>query len=194
MIHHIWFIMMSVSIAYACVSGKGGAVLQAALEGCEKAVGITVQLGAGYLFFCGLMEMARYVQLHRRLHSLIRPVLKRLMPGVEREDTLGAIAMNLSMNILGLGNAATPTGLEAIRRMDEESVQRPSVRHDMNMLLILNATGLQLLPTTILTIRTAAGSARPNAVLLPVRACTACSTAVGVGLGLLCRRWEEKNG
>lgn len=192
MIHQIWFMMMSASVAYACLSGRAGEVLRAALEGCEKAIEVSLQLCAGYLFFCGLMEIARGIQLQRSIQRLVRPMLKWLMPGISSEETQGAVAMNLSMNILGLGNAATPMGLEAIRHMDAERALNPSVRHDMNMLLILNATSLQLVPATVLTLRAAAGSADVNAVLLPTIFCTACSTAAGVALGLACRRREER--
>ena len=100
--------------------------------------------------------------------------------------------MNLSMNVLGLGNAATPMGLEAMRHLAAEQALQPAIRHDRNMLLILNATSLQLLPTTVLTLRAAAGSADVNAVVLPTVLCTAFSTVVGVLLGLMCRRWEER--
>ncbi len=163
----------------------------AALKGTEKAVSVTVQLCAGYLLFCGLMEIARALQVERGIQRALRPIMKRILPGVQKEETHGAIAMNLSMNILGLGNAATPMGLEAMRCLDAERKLNPAVRHDMNMLLILNATSLQLLPTTVLTLRVAAGSADANAVLLPTILCTAFSTLVGVSLGLICRKWEE---
>ena len=167
-------------------------MLAAALSGTEKALSVTLQLCAGYLLFCGLMEIARALHVERGIKRAIRPMMKRLMPNIQKEETHGAIAMNLSMNILGLGNAATPMGLEAMRQMEAERALNPSVRHDMNMLLILNATSLQLLPTTVLTLRVAAGSANANAVLMPTILCTAFSTLVGVVLGLVCRGWEER--
>ncbi len=167
-------------------------MLAAALSGSEKAVLVTLQLCAGYLLFCGLMEIARTLQVEKGIQRVIRPVMKRVMPDIQKEETHGAIAMNLSMNVLGLGNAATPMGLEAMRRLEAERKMNPAVRHDMNMLLILNATSLQLLPTTVLTLRVAAGSADANAVLLPTILCTAFSTVVGVLLGFVCRRWEER--
>lgn len=192
MIHHIWFIMIAFSVGFACLNGRAGEVLMAALKGTEKAVSVTVQLCAGYLLFCGLMEIARALHAERGIQRALRPIMKRILPGVQKEETHGAIAMNLSMNILGLGNAATPMGLEAMRCLDAERKLNPVVKHDMNMLLILNATSLQLLPTTVLTLRVAAGSADANAVLLPTILCTAFSTLVGVSLGLICRKWEER--
>lgn len=118
----------------------------------------------------------------------LRPLIKRLMPAITDEQARGAVVMNLSANLLGLGNAATPTGLEAMRLMDAQRERRPAVWHDMNMLLILNATSIQLIPTTVLTLRVAAGSADPNRVLWPNLLCTVASTTVGVLLGLMCRR------
>jgi len=192
MIHQMWFIMMAASVVCGMVQGAGGRMLDAALGGCAKAVSVTVELGAGYLFFCGLMAIARSMQAEQRMQKLLSPLLRRLMPHLQNAETRGAVAVNLSMNVLGMGNAATPAGLQAMRLMAKERELRPWVRHDMEMMLILNATSLQLLPTTVLALRTAAGSVNVNAVLIPTIACTAFSTLTGVFCGMLCRRWEER--
>ena len=128
----------------------------------------------------------------QKLNRLLKPLLRLLMPSVKREETKQAVTMNLSANLLGLGNAATPMGMSAMRLMEQERMETPAVQHAMYMLLILNATSIQLIPTTVLTLRIAAGSAAPNAILLPSLLCTAASTAVGVSLGLICRGWMEK--
>lgn len=189
MLHLIWFMMMYLSAACAVLGGRGGEVAAAALNGTEKAIGVTVQLGAGYLLFCGLLEIAAALRAERWIQRAFHPLLRRVMPGIRRAETYEAVSLNLSLNLLGVGNAATPAGLEAMKRMEAERERNGSVGHDMNMLLILNATGLQLLPTTVIALRAAAGSADVNAVVGPVMLCTAFSTLVGVGAGLLCRRW-----
>ncbi len=163
-------------------------MLQAALGGCEDAIALTLRLGAGYLLFCGLLEIAKAAGAARGLEELMHPLLRWLMPTVSRKETREAVALNLSMNLLGLGNAATPQGLKAVRLLSEEETAAPSVRHDLYMLLILNATGLQLLPTTVLTLRTAAGSANAQAVVLPTLLCTLFSTIVGILPALWLRR------
>lgn len=191
-LHSIWFMMMASSLVYAGLNGKMGEMLNAALKGGEKAIGLTIGLGAGYLLFCGLIEIARALEVPRKVEKLIRPLLRRLMPHVRESETFQAVALNLSMNLLGAGNAATPLGMEAVRRMDQESTCCPQIRHDLYMLLILNATSIQLLPTTILTLRAAAGSANVNAVLLPTLLCTGISTMVGAGSALCLRKWREK--
>ena len=153
---------------------------------------LTMQLGAGYLLFCGLMAIAKETGVQRGLKRVLKPLLRGLMPSVQKEETQEAVLLSLAMNVLGLGNASTPAGVEAMRRMEAERELCPAIRHDMEMLLILNATGLQLLPTTVLTLRAAAGSVDVNAVLIPVLMCTAFSTVAGVGMGLIMRRWEER--
>ena len=192
MIHLIWFTMVGSSILYGLVQGRGEQLLEAALNGCGKALSVTLELCAGYLFFCGMMEIAKTLKTEQGMQKLLSPVLGKLMPHLQKQETRGAAALNLSMNVLGMGNAATPAGLRAMRLMGQERKGNPLVMHDMEMMLILNATSLQLLPTTVLALRMAAGSANANAVLMPTIACTAFSTITGVVCGLLCRRWKER--
>ncbi len=186
----LWLWMMGGSVLYACLTGRAAQVLEAALNGSGQAIDLTLRLGAGYLFFGGLMEIAREAGVTRVMEKWLTPVLKRLMPHMKGASEM--VALNLSMNVMGLGNAATPAGLEAMRRLDDERRANPNVRHDMYLFLILNATSLQLLPTTVLTLRAAAGSADANAVLIPTIACTAFSTLVGIACGLIAKRMEEK--
>lgn len=193
MIHHIWLIMVCSSIGYAIFTGKAGEVLSSALAGCEDAIALTLKLCAGYLFFCGMMEIAQTLRAQRWLMRLLKPILTIIMPNMHMEETAEAVTLNLALNMLGLGNAATPAGLEAMRRMECERRIRPDMWHDMQIFLIINATSIQLLPTTVLAMRAAAGSADVNAVLIPTILCTALSTVTGIGLGMLCRRFGGKN-
>ena len=192
-----WTLMVTVSLVYGAVSGRLSAVTAAALEGAAAAVELVLVMAGALCLWSGVLELMRRSGMAAGLSRLLRPVLRRLLPQAGRdEETLDALSANVSANLLGLGNAATPSGMEAVRRMEEEQKQNPQVRHALYMLLILNATGLQLFPTTVLTLRVAAGSAQPNAILLPTLACTALSTLAGAGLGLLCyrlsRRREER--
>lgn len=193
----IWTGMAVVSVVCGAVYGRMEAVSAAALEGAGQAVRLCLSMAGMLCLWTGLMEVMDRCGLSRRLGRLFRPVLRRLLPQASRDpETLAAVTANVSANLLGLGNAATPTGIEAVRQMEGEQEHNPRVRHALYMLLILNATVLQLFPTTVLTLRVAAGSADPNAILLPTLACTAFSTLVGAGLGLLCYRlsgrWEGR--
>jgi len=140
------------------------------------------------------MEIARELRVPQGMERLIHPLLKRLMPCTRSPEARAAVTLNLSMNLLGAGNAATPPGIEAVRLMDAECGQHPGVRRDLYMFLILNATSIQLLPATVLTLRAAAGSSDVNAVLIPTLLCTLSAAVVGVVAGMICRRMEERRG
>lgn len=187
----LWLAMTGGSLVYAAFCGRGPEMLAAALGATADAITLTLTLGAGYLLFCGWMKILQALGAPGALERLVYPALRVLMPGVRGKEARQAVCMNLSMNMLGLGNAATPQGMEAMRLMEEERKKAPRVEHDMYMLLILNATSIQLIPTTVLALRAAAGSADAGAIVLPSLVCTAVSTAVGAVLGLICRRRRE---
>lgn len=184
--------MMMASLVFAMFRGLGVQMIGAALQGTADAIALIVNLGAGYLFFCGLIALVKAAGVAEWLNNLLKPVLRVLLRSTKGEAATSAISMNLSANVLGLGNAATPMGIEAMRLMEAERSVRPAVAHDMYMLLILNATSIQLIPTTVLALRAGAGSANPGAVLVPGLLCTGLSTLTGVVLGLICRHFAEK--
>lgn len=188
----LWFVMMFASIVFAAINGSLSVVLSSAVGGARDAIDILVNLSAGYLLFCGLIEILNASGAPARLEKMLSPLTRLLMPSVREDGTKHAIVTNIASNLLGLGNAATPSGIDAMRLMENEAETRPLARHDMYMLLILNATGLQLIPTTVLALRVAAGSSDAGAVVLPNLLCTAFSTVVGVALGLACRRREAR--
>lgn len=182
----IWYIMITASLIYGMLTGQGKAALPALLTGAADAVSVSLKLASGYLFFCGMMNIVNNLKTVKTIENVLKPALHLLLGSLKDTNAGKAVSMNLSANILGLGNAATPCGIEAARLLDAQGD-----RHALYMLLILNATSIQLLPTTVLTLRVAAGSLQPNAIILPTLAATAISTCVGCGLGLLCRRLSK---
>ena len=188
-LEYLWFGMIAASLLWGMLTGQGTEILPAVLEGTGSAVTVTLHLLSGYLLFCGRIAIVNNLKIQKTICSVTAPLLKRLMGRAHNKDVTEAVCMNLSANLLGLGNAATPYGIEAARQLEQAGD-----RQGLYMLLILNATSLQLLPTTVLTLRVAAGSADPNAILLPSLLSTLVSTVTGVLLGLLCRkRWEVKH-
>lgn len=188
-LEYLWFGMIAASLLWGMFTGQGKEILPALLEGTGSAVTVTLHLLSGYLFFCGMIAIVNNLKIQKTICRVTAPLLKRLMGRAHNKDVTEAVCMNLSANLLGLGNAATPYGIEAARQLEQAGD-----RQGLYMLLILNATSLQLLPTTVLTLRVAAGSADPNAILLPSILSTLVSTVTGALLGLLCRkRWEVKH-
>lgn len=187
LLQYLWAGMILSSLIWGVLTGKGNLILPAGLEAAGRSIALSLEMAGGYLFFCGLMNIVKKLKIHQLLSDLLRPVLFRML-GELPQETAGAVAMNLSANLLGLGNAATPYGIRAAELLDASGS-----RHALYLLLIINATSIQLLPTTVLTLRTAAGSANVNAILLPSLAATCASTLTGVGLGLLCRYFSKED-
>ena len=173
-----------VSLATGRLNELGNALMSAG----ESAITLSLTLAGAYMLWCGLLKILEKSGSADALSGLFsRPV--RALLGCEGEDesVRRAVCLNLTANLLGLGNAATPAGLEAMQRMQKYAKNgRPS--HGMCMFLLLNASSLQLVPTTVISLRAALGCADPGAILLPALAGSAASTVCAAGLGLLCRR------
>lgn len=156
----------------------------------ENAVELMLQLMGGMMVWCGLMKvLEKSGAVHALSRVMARPV--RFLLGREAQDArvLQAVCMNFAANLLGLGNAATPAGLSAMQSMSKYAADgRPT--HGMCMFLLLNASSLQLIPTTVLALRAGYGAAEPSDILLPTLAGSCAATVTAVLLGLVCRRRE----
>lgn len=153
-----WVGLVLGGAAYALGAGKAGRAAEALLSSGEEAVRLWLTLLAGMTLWSGLMEILSASGDVARLGRVFRRVLRPLFPGVEDGAAWDAISMNLSANLLGLGNAATPAGIEAAKRLS--ALGQPGMEA-LAMLLALDNAGLQLIPTTVITLRQSAGAAAP---------------------------------
>ena len=179
-ISFIWLLMVGAAILSGLSSGQGPEVAAAALEGAGAGVEVCQSMAGALALRLGGMEEMRRSGLSHGLARLLRPVLKRLYPDfAQDQDTMDAVSANVSANLLGLGNAATPLGLEAARRMAQRS---PGVASDsLCLLVVCNTASMQLIPTTVASVRSAAGCATPFDILPAVWLASALSLAVGIG-------------
>ena len=179
-ISFIWLLMVGAAILSGLSSGQGPEVAAAALEGAGAGVELCLSMAGALALWMGVMEVMRRSGLSHGLARLLRPVLKRLYPDfAQDQDTMDAVSANVSANLLGLGNAATPLGLEAARRMAQRS---PGVASDsLCLLVVCNTASIQLIPTTVASVRSAAGCATPFDILPAVWLASALSLAVGIG-------------
>ena len=175
----IWTGMVVISVLCGLATGRGPEVAAAAVEGTSAAVELCLSIAGMMCLWTGVMEVMRRSGLADRLSRLLGPVLRRLFPQMARDwAVMDSISANVSANLLGLGNAATPLGLEAARRMAERS---PGVASDsLCMLVVCNTASIQLLPTTVASIRSAAGSAAPFDILPAVWLASAASLTAGL--------------
>ena len=151
----------------------------AALDGAQSALELSLSMAGILCLWSGVMEILNVCGLSRRIAALFRPLLRRLLPNASRdEETLAAVSANVSANLLGLGNAATPLGIQAARRMARNCGGAAS--DELCLLVVLNTASIQLLPTTVASVRAAFGSAAPFDILPAVWISSLASVTVGL--------------
>lgn len=187
-VNFVWLVMVVFGIIVAGVNGNIEAVTKAAFDGANNAVKISISLIAIITFWLGIMKLAEEAGLVRALAWLVRPVMRFLFPSVPRDHpAMGAIVMNLSANILGLGNAATPMGLIAMRELQTLNHSKDTASDAMCTFLALNTSCVTLIPTTIIGIRLLYGSADPTDIVGPTIIATAFSMVVAILVDRLLR-------
>ena len=177
--------MMGAAVLFGLMQGRGGAVIAAMLAGAEKGVSVLLSMAGGFGFFCGLIGIMQRAGLMQALSRKMSPLLGRLMGRDVPGEAMEYIAMNLCANFLGMGNAATPMGIAAARRM----AAGDRATNALCLFLVMNAASVEILPTSVITLRAAAGSAQPGAVIFPSFLATLLSAIAGV---LCCKLMEKK--
>jgi spore maturation protein A len=180
-VNYVWLGMIVFGIIVAAVNGNIEVITKAALDGANNAVKISISLIAIITFWLGIMKLAEEAGLIRALAWLVRPLLRFLFPSVPKDHpAMGAIVMNLSANILGLGNASTPMGLIAMRELQRLNQDRDTASEAMCTFLALNTSCVTLIPTTIIGIRLLYGSADPTDIVGPTIMATAFSMVAAI--------------
>lgn len=183
----IWLLMMMASL-FVLIYVDPGATLTTMIDASTDALTLCIELCAVYAVWLGLLEIVDASGLGKKLAKLLRPLIKKLFK-IDNEEIEKMIALNMSANILGLGNAATPMGIKAMQAMDDKS---GVATYSMMMLVIVNATSIQLLPSTVIGLRANAGSADPADIILPTILATIVTTSVGILLAVLCNKIKTK--
>lgn len=191
MAKHYWTVLILLGIAVGFLSGRGGETAMAGVEAGKTAVELVLGVVGGFAFWMGLLNVAKKSGLTGKLAKALTPVIFFLYPEAKTNPkAVEALSMNMSANMLGLGNAATPAGLEAMRHLQEYNQDKKTATKAMCMLLVVNASSVQLLPTSIITLRTTMGSANPADVVPCILLATAASTFFGILSVKLCERFS----
>lgn len=187
----IWTVLIAVSFTAALASGHGAALALAVPQGAQAGITLAISIAGSICLWSGvgkLMEQAGFTALLTRFLS---PLLQRLFPSSKQDKTLcGYLSANICANILGLGNAATPMGIQAAQRL---ASSRSGVASDeLCRLVVLNTASIQLIPTTVAALRTALGCTTPFDILPAVWLSSICSASMGLlaawGLGKV---WKD---
>lgn len=187
----VWTGMVLLSLVFGILTGNLDAVANAALEGARSAIDLSISMAGILCLWSGVMEVMNVCGLSAGLAKAFRPILRRLLPNACRdEETLAAVSANVSANLLGLGNAATPLGIRAARRMARGCGGVAS--DELCLLVVLNTASIQLLPATIASVRAAAGCKTPFDILPAVWLSSALSVAAGLLAARLLSLWGRR--
>ena len=175
--------LFSLSLLFGCATGQLSPVSADALTGAQSAVELCRSMAGAICLWSGVMTLMARCGLSGKLAGLLRPLLRRILPNASRDrETLAALSANVSANLLGLGNAATPLGIRAATRMAQGCGGVAS--DELCRLVVLNTASIQLLPTTVAAVRSAHGCAAPFDILPAVR----LSSVLSVSADLLAAR------
>ena len=192
MLNLIWLIMLAAGILVAAVTGRIETVTVSAMKAAELGVEVAFELIGVMSLWLGLMRLAEEAGLVRALARVFGPAIRHLFPTLRPDSpALGAIIMNLSANILGLGNAATPFGLKAMQELQKENPHPDTASPAMCTFLALNTSALTLVPATIIGVRLKAQSANPTEIIGTTIVATGCAMVAAIVADQFFRRRER---
>ncbi|MCI8617771.1 MAG: nucleoside recognition protein [Clostridia bacterium] len=181
MLNLVWPIFIIISIIFSFLTGSVKQLNSSIFESTEAAVSLCITLVGTMCLWSGVMQIAAKTSAMQRITSFLRPIMKLLFPKLKRESKIyQEISMNMVANILGLGNAATPLGIKAMKSMQEENNNKKVITNEMATFIVLNTASIQLIPTTVIAIRSSLGSENPTAIIIPVWIATICAACAGI--------------
>lgn len=179
--NYIFPIMVIISLVFATANGTVAQTVQAGLDGAKGSVELILSFAGIMCMWSGLLKVAEHGGAMALMKKLTAPVISKLFPRLDKNSkALDYITANISANLLGVGNAATPAGIEAMCELDKLN-KRPDVASDeMSIFTVINTASLQLVPTTVIALRSAAGSQNPQAIIPVVLICSFLSVICAV--------------
>lgn len=181
MINYIWFLLIFLGGIVGLINGNGEVISKSIVNSCGNTVTFMIELAGIMCFWCGVMKISEKSGFTEKLSKILKPVLKLIFKDAAKDEkALGAIVMNLTANMMGLSNAATPFGIRAMEEMDRLNPNKGTTTNDMSLFLVLNAACIQLVPTTIISIRAACNSVNPGIIIVPAIISTTVAAIVGV--------------
>lgn len=166
MLNYIWFGLMAIALVVAAFNGTADAVSKAAIDSAKTAVEISLGLIGVMTLWLGIMRVAEASGLVTLLGRALRPFLRVLFPDVPKDHPAnGSIVLSIAANMLGLSNAATPFGIKAMEELQTLNESKDSATNAQVMFMVLNTSGVQLIPATMIGVLAAAGSTMPTAII-----------------------------
>ncbi|MBX4149595.1 nucleoside recognition domain-containing protein [Paenibacillus lautus] len=189
MINLIWMGMILIGFTFAAVNGNIESVTKAAFDGAQTGVTVSFGLISILVFWLGMMRLAEDAGLLKKVAKLLGPVVRFLFPDVPKNHpAMGYILSNMSANLFGLGNAATPMGIKAMQELQKLNPDKETASPAMCTLLALNTASITLIPTTLIAIRLNYESANPSEIV----GTTLLATAIATAAAIMADRWYRR--
>ena len=191
MMNYIFTAAILMSVIFSVARGSVSALSQGILDGAANAVSICIKLLSVMALWNGIFGIAEDSGLLRAAHRLLSPVVRLLFPKYSKTDALSPISANITANLFGLGNAATPLGIEAMKRMRELS-GGDRADNEMVRFVVMNSAALTLIPSTVAALRLTAGSGEPFSILIPVWLTGISALTAGLAAERLLSRFTKR--
>ena len=183
----VWAVLLGGSIICALVTGRGQMLSAGVMQGAQSGVTLAISIAGSLCLWAGVGRLMEKIGFTAALARLLRPVTGRLFPSTREDPKLAqALSANICANVLGLGNAATPPGIEAAQRMAKGCGGRAS--DELCRLIVLNTASIQLIPANVAAVRSALGCGRPFDILPAVWLASLCSAGMGLLMAWLLGR------
>ena len=183
MLNILWPIFIILSVVYAIIFGNIEEVNTGIFNSLSEAVELSLTFLGTICLWSGIMEIAKKTSLINKLNKLLKPFINFLFPDLKNNEIAKQeISMNMIANILGLGNAATPLGIKAMKTMQKENNVKDTLSNSMMMFIVINTASIQLIPTNVIAIRTSLNSQNPTSIIIPVWIATIIAGVVGITL------------
>lgn len=189
MVNIIWGIFIIVGISYSFFTGKMDVINEEILTSTTTSIELVLKLFPMVALWLGIMNIAKKSGLLDKLAKSLQPILSKLFPSVPKgHDSLSYISSNIVVNMLGLGSAATPFGLKAMKSLQSLNAKKKEASEAMVTFIVLNTSGLTLIPTTVISLRMMYGSNEPTWIIVPTIIVTVLATIAGVTIDYIFRR------
>ena len=185
----IWTLFLLTSLLFAWLTGNGSQLAAAVMQGAQAGITLAISMAGSICLWTGAGNLMDHIGLTDKLSGLLRPILHRLFPGSAHDPALARdLSSNICANLLGLGNAATPMGISAARRMACGN----TASDQLCRLIVLNTASIQLIPANVAAVRTSLGCASPFDILPAVWISSFCSAGLGLAAAwVLGKVWDR---
>ena len=181
LINYIWFFILVIGIVVGLLTGRADSISKIFTSASSGTVQLLIEITGSICLWSGVMKVAQKSGLTDKIAIVLRPILRFLFKEEGRnEKALGFIIMNITANMMGISNAATPFGIKAMEEMQKYNNKKDTASNDMALFLVLNAACIQFVPTTILSFRAACNSKNPGEIIIPAIITTTTAALVGV--------------